>query len=373
MRFVNAKTATAAAGIGISALLLIGGLGVVQSLRSHDTERLAFELYRTSTEILDGLFVTVNVSLPQRVQGFVVFGGRGEVLATVGIGRPALAVQKPNGYWDEDGLIVYHRQITKGGRQIVVWYDPSALRKEQTWRDLWLFGGLVLLCLLITLSTMLTRRLIRSEERLNDRERLALLGQAARTISHEIQNPLTALELHRQLAAQKVSARGEPDETDAEIARHIDVIRREAERIGGIIREVRRYIHPETAPSTEIDLAKFVPDILRGRTVAYRPDENVPGGDHRPLQRRRSRVAYGNARSGAVLPGRGLLARRVRLRRGVYRQPCRSSLVDVERQGPALPSLPRGIEAGNGHGRRRTSGAARRRNQAGLTGPTGGG
>ena len=256
------------------ALLIAGGVTVIASLRGHDSERLSFELYRSSVAVVERMEGDGAHELPDEIVGYVIVGGRGEVLLRGGVGNVAAPVRRPTGFWyDERGLVVYHRQLggfgvgavgggstaggsSGGGRQVLVWYSPDAFNAERRARDALLFGTLAVLVAAVAATGALTVRLIDAERRLEVQERLASLGQAARTISHEIRNPLAALDLHRQLAEAKNAS--------ADLAVHLSVIKTEAQRVRRIVEDVQRFVHPERAEPHCIDLVEW----LRGLEVS---------------------------------------------------------------------------------------------------------
>jgi signal transduction histidine kinase len=276
------------------------------SLVERDDERLSFELYRVSVEVTNKIANSQEPDTLDELLGYILLGGRGELLAAGGMVTENPVIQRPNGHWFEGTTVVYHRQVSGGGtgslaradagagRQIILWYDPSTILAEQHRRNLGLYAGLVLLCGLVLAFTLLSRRLLLVQERLNSQERLALLGQAARTISHEIQSPLAALDLHRQLAEKKLAGQGpaglivvghnpveqklennEPPETvratidgaadknTAEILGHLRIMAAESSRIREVIRNVRKLIHPELGKPEVIDLGHFTSDLIQ--------------------------------------------------------------------------------------------------------------
>ena len=270
------------AGFLIAALLFAGGRSLIQSLVDRDDERLSFELYRISVDVINKLGSQQEADFPAELLGFLFLGGRGEILGSGGQFIENPAIQLPNSYWFEDGMVVYHRQVSGGGfasfaradagsgRQILLWYDPGAFLAEQQRRNLGLYGGLTLLCGLVLAFTLLSRRLLLVQKRLDSQERLALLGQAARTISHEIQSPLAALDLHRQLAEKKLAGSGtvdmverDTDKTTAEILGHLRIMATESARIRSVIRNVRKLIHPELGTPERVDLARFSADLIQ--------------------------------------------------------------------------------------------------------------
>ena len=282
------------AGFAIAALLFTGGRSLIQSLIQRDDERLSFELYRVSVEIINKLGSQQETELSDELLGFIFMGGRGEILASGGqfVDNPAIPL--PNSHWFEGDTVVYHRQVSGGGfaslaradagagRQIILWYDPGTILAEQKRRNLSLYGGLALICALVIAFALLSRRLLLVQKQLDSQERLALLGQAARTISHEIQSPLAALDLHRQLAEKKLSGKNlsqlwqpgnegaihtnvdkDTDKTTAEILGHLRIMATESGRIRSVIRNVRKLIHPELGRPERVDLAQFCAELVR--------------------------------------------------------------------------------------------------------------
>jgi signal transduction histidine kinase len=299
------------AGFIIAALLFAGGRNLIVSLAERDDERLSFELYRVSVEVTNKIANSQEPDTQDELLGYILLGGRGELLASGGMVTENPVIQRPNGYWFEGTTVVYHRQVSGGGtgslaradagagRQIILWYNPGTILAEQHRRNLGLYAGLALLCGLVLAFTLLSRRLLLVQERLNSQERLALLGQAARTISHEIQSPLAALDLHRQLAEKKLAgqlsagqrsagqtsagqetagqklADNAPEETaradideaadrnNAEILGHLKIMAAESGRIREVIRNVRKLVHPELGKPEVIDLGHFTADLIQ--------------------------------------------------------------------------------------------------------------
>ncbi len=276
-------------GFAIAALLFAGGRSLIQSLVERDDERMSFELYRVSVDIVGKLGNQQEPDFTDELLGYLFMGGRGEILASGGQFVENPAIQKPNSHWFEGSTVVYHRQVSGGGyaslaradagagRQIILWYDPGTLLAEQKRRNLGLYGGLVLLCGMVVAFTLLSRRLLLVEERLGSQERLALLGQAARTISHEIQSPLAALDLHRQLAEKKLAGKQlqgkvsavadsvdlDAEKATAEILGHLAIMASESGRIRSVIRNVRKLIHPELSKPEPVDLARFAAELIK--------------------------------------------------------------------------------------------------------------
>lgn len=306
LRLVSRST-TLIIGLLIATLLFAGGLRLIRSLIEQDDERLSFELYRVSVELVNRISNYQEPEARPELLGFVFLGGRGEVLASGGIGTGNPVIQRPNSHWFEGGTLVYHRQVSGGGpgslaradagagRQLILWYNPGTILSEQRRRNLGLYGGLTLLSGMVLAFTLISRRLLLVERQLSHQERLALLGQASRTISHEIQSPLAALDLHRQLAEKKLSGKRwmENDQggnnipattengakIDDEVLGHLRVMAVEAGRIRAVIRDVRKLIHPEQGKPETLDLERFTSELIKrfplpeGQSITLDPVE----------------------------------------------------------------------------------------------------
>jgi two-component system, NtrC family, sensor histidine kinase HydH len=99
---------------------------------------------------------------------------------------------------------------------------------------------------------MLYRRLRLLEHERERNLRLAQLGQAARTLAHEIRNPLAAAQMQSALLR-----RTSPDSD----TRRFDVIDEELGRIKQLTEQVRTYLQSSPGSPESIDLAQLVHEI----------------------------------------------------------------------------------------------------------------
>ena len=119
------RAAVAAGALLLAAVVAAGGLALVRSIRGSDDERLAFELYRLSVDVAAtsptahdqaaaaGSAAAINPELAARgLLGYAIIGGRGELLALAGLAEADPAISRPNSWWAEGDIVVYHRQIT---------------------------------------------------------------------------------------------------------------------------------------------------------------------------------------------------------------------------------------------------------------------
>lgn len=310
----RAAAAVAAGALLLAAVVAAGGLVLARSIRGSDDERLAFELYRLSVDAAAaapaaheataeaGRAAALDPELAARgLIGYTLIGGRGELLALAGPAEADPVVRRPNSWWAEGELVVYHRQITGlgggaqlpaaansagtggsgQGRQIALWFDPTDFYAGRLRRDALLYGGVGLIAALTAGAGLLAAGLIAAQARLAEGRRLALLGQASRTISHELQTPLTALDMHRQLARRKLRAL--EGAAAADVAAHLDAMAAETDRIRKVTADVRRLIRPEAGAPEEIDLVAFLVELASTLSLPGAQSLGMPNADARPF------------------------------------------------------------------------------------------
>ncbi len=124
-----------------------------------------------------------------------------------------------------------------------------------------LVAGLAALFLALVISNQRYRR--RAEER----ERLARLGESARTLAHEIRNPLSAIRIQTSLLRKKI-----PDGA----ARELDVIEEETDRLNVLARRVGDFLKNPAGTQQKIDLGEFLPDLARRFSYPVQVDPALP-------------------------------------------------------------------------------------------------
>jgi len=108
------------------------------------------------------------------------------------------------------------------------------------------FGGM-LVCgiLMVRLALFMRREQQRrartSRRRVEDAERLAELGTMTGGLAHEIKNPLSTLSLNAQLLAEDVTDLQVPDDQRQRIIRRTESLRREADRLKGILTDFLQF------------------------------------------------------------------------------------------------------------------------------------
>jgi len=110
----------------------------------------------------------------------------------------------------------------------------------------------------VLVSRDLTDRIAQDERQIHQ-ERLAVLGEVAAVVAHELNNPLAAISMYNQMLASDVAGNGE-------LTENVDVIQRNVETCKRTIRELLDYatdVTPEIAPVRIGDVLEDVSTFLR--------------------------------------------------------------------------------------------------------------
>lgn len=147
-------------------------------------------------------------------------------------------------------------------------YDVSAFRGRGT--QLALFVGLALgtSILLFLLLLYLSMRLRRSEQTLMRNRKLAELGEASRTLAHEIRNPLSALRSEAALLARSLP------ESQQE---SVEILKEEISRIAYLVERVGAFLRDPKGRTEKLDLAAFLAGLtLDPATVVETENGELP-------------------------------------------------------------------------------------------------
>lgn len=128
----------------------------------------------------------------------------------------------------------------------------------------WLLTGAVLGGpIWLALTVWLTRRLWRGARRLTlrarGREHLAELGQLAGGLAHEIKNPLSTINVNLQLVTEDLARL--PGEQPQRWLRRLESVRREADRLKGILDDFLAYAGECELTPRPIDLRRLVSEL----------------------------------------------------------------------------------------------------------------
>ena len=152
------------------------------------------------------------------------------------------------------------------------------------------------------------------------RERMAVLGEMAGSLAHEIRNPLASISGSLQVL------RGGGVGTDTPRARRLmDIVTKESERLSGIIEDFLDYTHPETLEAANTDLVELArdtidlltnsPEVGRGHRLSVDADTRQV---HALVDPERIKQVFWNLARNAIqaMPEGGHLRVLVRRRRG---------------------------------------------------------
>ena len=119
-----------------------------------------------------------------------------------------------------------------------------------------IFGGLAMASLA---AVSLYRRLLRSERRARQAERLAELGTLTGGLAHEIKNPLSTVQLNLQLLQEDLS----PDNPAfGRIINRLNLVHRETSRLGDILDDFLRYAGKLELDRHPVDLNLLVEELV---------------------------------------------------------------------------------------------------------------
>jgi two-component system sensor histidine kinase HydH len=118
-------------------------------------------------------------------------------------------------------------------RQVLIDWDIRAAGNTETWRILGVVGFTLLAVTLLVLQQLSSRRIAVYRRNEENQRRLVQLGLAARTLTHEIRNPLGVLK-----AQQALLKRTLPDEN----AESLSIIAEEIDRLSALTDKVREWL-----------------------------------------------------------------------------------------------------------------------------------
>jgi PAS domain S-box-containing protein len=104
------------------------------------------------------------------------------------------------------------------------------------------------------------------EERVKHSEKLAVLGEMAAVMAHEIRNPLNAIAGFAQLLQTKV------DQADPR-RKYVDIVTQEAFRIDTLISDILDFVHQKKASNNEVSLEELVDRVLAAKSDLARKKE----------------------------------------------------------------------------------------------------
>lgn len=106
------------------------------------------------------------------------------------------------------------------------------------------------------------RKVREAERRARAAERMAEIGSMTGGLAHEIKNPLSTIGLNAQLLAEAIGELPLPEEDKGRLTRRIASLRREVERLRGILTDFLRYAGDLKLEPIPSDLNDVVRDLI---------------------------------------------------------------------------------------------------------------
>ena len=282
-------------GLGIlSVFLLVGESSRARILVEYEADRTASALAETIREegTLD------SVKLDPRIKGFGLYSPRGTPVVRVGNAPDAFDIEHPVRGFRYDrghGLLTLQRIVGPGGPGMMgrlpgqgfpmmgmhegmqggppfggapgMFHGPAgalflSMDISSYYRSQLLYGtaaivapvavaGLAALFLSLLLSN------IRHRRHAQEQETLARLGESARTLAHEIRNPLSAIRIQTGLLRKKMLGSTGPG-----ASAQLDAIDEEVERLSVLSRRVGDFLRNPLGEPGRIVLDQFLSDLV---------------------------------------------------------------------------------------------------------------
>ena len=105
------------------------------------------------------------------------------------------------------------------------------------------------------------RRIRQTEQRLRTAERMAEIGKLTGGLAHEIKNPLSTVGLNAQLLAEGINELPIPPEDRARLTRRVDSLRREVDRLKGILTDFLEFAGEMRLEARPSDLNALVEEL----------------------------------------------------------------------------------------------------------------
>jgi signal transduction histidine kinase len=280
-RFAVAAVVVLFAGLAVLSYFIVAG----ETRRSRIINE--YEAERMATALSESLRIQGEgglSGLDARVLGFGLYGKDGELVSSYGSVPAELkseALRNAFSYDDKERTLSLTRQLgmgamqgmgsTSGGDRPLLramrqrmgpvgrgsgflylsldvrdFYRRRALLNAASFLLPLIVSGLAALFVLLLASNL------RFRKRAEERETLARLGESARTLAHEIRNPLGAIRIQTALARQRLGG-----ESWAEL----DAIDEETQRLGSLSKRVGDFLKDPAGRPESVDLPSFLEEL----------------------------------------------------------------------------------------------------------------
>jgi two-component system, NtrC family, sensor histidine kinase HydH len=264
----------------LAALFVLVTVLAVVVIRSETARnRLLMESMasRTASLLLEVFYeqgITEDPGLAKGVVGFGIYGDSGTPLIRYGSAPPYLAQSPDEVGTDvyvlnrERGTLVHVRTIATPGFQVLrlpgfldratgrflyLQIDVRGFLRRQTIYNLALGAVPLAIAALTVLAAAFALKNAEYREKIEAQERLARLGEAARTLAHELKNPLNVIKLRARLARKSASG---------EAAADLDVVEEEVDRLAALTDRIREFLQDARGTPEPIELRGFLDELV---------------------------------------------------------------------------------------------------------------
>jgi two-component system NtrC family sensor kinase len=103
----------------------------------------------------------------------------------------------------------------------------------------------------------------RTQRQVLHMERMASLGKLSATVAHELNNPLSGILMYARLVTRELGSQPLSEETREELERYLDLIQRESQRCGTIVKNLLLFARRGGAEMAPVDLDEIVDHSLQ--------------------------------------------------------------------------------------------------------------
>jgi two-component system NtrC family sensor kinase len=108
-----------------------------------------------------------------------------------------------------------------------------------------------------------TEDLRRTQRQVLQMERMASLGKLSATVAHELNNPLSGILMYARLVTRELGSQPLAEEVREELERYLDLIQRESQRCGTIVKNLLLFARRGGAEMAPVDLDEVVDHSLQ--------------------------------------------------------------------------------------------------------------
>ena len=252
----------------ITVLILAFSAALLREGRLRDLDVARLGSLEAATLITEDVGSGTEVrNLPHSVTGWGVYSPEGGAILSSGTAPMNLTFSRSNQMLFEnwnDGVLRTVRTLAVTGdgghgrgmgmrRQVLIDWNIRAAGNAETWRILGVVGFTLMAVTLLVLQQLSSRRIAVYRRNEENQRRLVQLGLAARTLTHEIRNPLGVLKAQQALLKKTL-----PDEN----VESLSIIADEIDRLSALTDRVREWLADPAGNPVVFDAANELRSLM---------------------------------------------------------------------------------------------------------------